>query len=166
MNLRNLFLELAFISVFGIAATARANTVDVCINPLTDVRFDSTGVFFTGSAPIYPGGTIAQSSTPIDCSKITATRIGTFFTVGGLVAGLPASAAQDVAMVTWHFRLKKGAFDTIGPVQGNGTGGATPGQTYPQTVVGSVKGAAPANGQATVTVLDPTGFAFEISAPG
>ena len=162
---RNLVVAIVFTVVFATALSANAKTVDVCLNPTTDARFDSTGTFFTASAPIYEGGTIAQSSSPIDCSTIAAKPIGTFFTVGGLVAGLPASAAQDVAMVTWHFRLVKGAFDTIGPVQGNGAGGATPGQTYPQTVVGSTKGAASANGQATVTVLDPTGFVFEIKAP-
>jgi hypothetical protein len=162
MKLRSFMLGITFTSFCTMAAYARATTVDVCVNPATDARFDSTGTFFTGSAPIYAGGTIAQSSSAIDCTKITATPIGTFFTVGGLVAGLPASAAQDVAMVTWHFRLAKGAFDTIGPVQGNGAGGATPGQTYPQTEVGATNGAAPSNGQATVTVLDTTGFALEI----
>ena len=82
------------------------------------------------------------------------------------MAGLPASAPQDTAIVTWHFRLADGSFDTIGPVEGNGAGGATPGQTYPQTIVGSTHGAAPANGEATVTVLDPTGFVFEIRTEG
>jgi len=56
------------------------------------------------------------------------------------VAGLPASAPQDTAIVTWHFRLADGSFDTIGPVEGNGAGGATPGQTYQQTIVGSTHG--------------------------
>ena len=122
----NLVVAIVFTVLFATVLSASAKTVDVCLNPTTDARFDSTGTFFTASAPVYDGGTIAQSSSPIDCSTITAKPIGTFFTVGGLVAGLPASAAQDVAMVTWHFRLAKGAFDTIGPVQGNGAGGATP----------------------------------------
>jgi hypothetical protein len=70
----------------------------------------------------------------------------------------------DTALVTWHFRIGNGAFDTIGPVQGNGAGGATPGQKYPQTIVGSAGGAV-GNGQAIVTALDPSGFVFEIKTP-
>lgn len=161
MKARTLVLIVA-VTISVMAQAAWAVTVDVCVNPVTDARFDTTGTLFTGSAPIYAGGTIAQSNSAIDCTKITATPIGTFFTVGGVVAGLPASDPKDVAMVTWHFRLAKGSFDTAGPTQGNGAGGATPGQTYPQTVIGSTFGVAPANGQATVTVLDTTGFAFEI----
>ena len=160
MKLRATLLILAFGFVCAAAAPASAITVDVCVNAATDARFDSTGTFFTASAPIYPAGTIAQSASPIDCTTITAKSIGTFFTVGGLVAGLPASDPKDVAAVTWHFRVGSKAFDTIGPVQNVGPGG-----TYPQTIVGETHGASKANGEATVTSLDPTGFAFEINAP-
>ena len=160
MKFRAILISLAFGSVCAAAAPASAITVDVCVNAAKDARFDSTGTFFTASAPIYPAGTIAQSATPVDCTAITAKSIGTFFTVGGLVAGLPASDPKDVAMVTWHFRLGTQAFDTIGPVQG-----VAPGATYPQTIVGETHGASKANGEATVTALDPTGFAFEINAP-
>ncbi len=161
MKSQTILIGLALAGVCAAAPPASAITVDVCVNAATDARFDSTGTFFTASAPIYPAGTIAQSATPIDCTAITAKSIGTFFTVGGLVAGLPASDPKDVAMVTWHFRVGTQAFDTIGPVQGVGTGGS-----YPQTIVGETHHASKANGEATVTSLDPTGFAFEINAPG
>ncbi len=166
MGSRKIFLGLALASACLMMAprVARAVTLGVCATAAADAKFDSTNTFFTATAPIYPGGTIAQSSTPVDCSSITAKSIGTFFTMGALVAGLPASAPNDTALVTWHFRVGGQALDTIGPVQGNGAGGATPGQTYPQTIVGTA-GGGPANGKATVTVPDPTGFVFENKTP-
>jgi hypothetical protein len=100
MKFINLILAIIFISTFAIAASARALTIDVCADAATDARFDSTKTFFTAAAPIYPGGTIAQSTTPVDCTKINATPIGTFFTVGGVIAGLAASGADDLAIVT------------------------------------------------------------------
>jgi hypothetical protein len=142
------------------AGAARALTVDVCVNAGTDARFDSTGNFFTGSAPIYPGGTLSVSASAIDCSSVAAAPIGTFFTNGGIVAGLPASAPDDLAIVTWHFRIGNHAFDTIGPVKVVPAGGK-----YPQVVVGATSGLRP-NDQAIVTALDPTGFVFEVSVPG
>jgi hypothetical protein len=160
MKLRKLSLLLTALVIGASAARAMAITVDVCINANTDARFDTTGHFFTGSAPVYPSGTLAVSGTPIDCTSVTVTPIGTFFTNGGVVAGLPASEANDVALVTWHFRVGNRAFDTIGPVKSVPAGG-----TYPQTVVGATGGLSTSNNQATVTALDSTGFVFEITAP-
>jgi hypothetical protein len=160
-NLRNLIVVLTVMSLCTTARSALARTLDVCANAATDARFDSTNTFFVASAPIYPGGTIAQSATAIDCTKITATSVGTFFTIGGLVAGLPASSAQDVGMVTWHFRVGNTALDTVGPVQNSGT----PGFSYPQTIIGNT-GPGPSRGVATVTNLDPSGFVFEIKTRG
>ena len=162
MTLGKAMMGLAVLTIFAMSAPAMALTIDICANAATDARFDSTNTFFTASAPIYPGGTIAQSSTAVDCSLITTASIGTFFTMGAFVNGLPASDPKDLAIVTWHFRIGHQAFDTIGPVQGAATGGATPGQTYPQTIVGSTGGN---KGTAIVTVLDPTGFVFEVKTP-
>jgi hypothetical protein len=148
---------LATLMMLAATAQALAITVDVCATAATDARFDSTGKFFTAAAPIYSGGTIAQSTTPIDCSTITATPIGTFFTVGAFVTGLAGAGADDLALVTWHFRIGSRAFDTIGPVQATG-GVFAAGQTYPQTVVGATHGIAAANSEATVTTLDSSGF--------
>ena len=92
MKLIRLSLILSALLIGATAARAIALTVDVCVNAATDARFDSTGFFFTGSAPIYPGGTFAVSGSPIDCTAVTTPSIGTFFTNGGVVAGLPASA--------------------------------------------------------------------------
>jgi hypothetical protein len=160
MKARNLVM-LALLGLFATARSALAIDLDVCANAATDARFDSTNTFFVASAPIYPGGSIAQSSTAIDCTKITATPIGTFFTVGGLVAGLPASSSVDVGMVTWHFRTGNTALDTAGPVQNSGT----PGLSYPQTIIGNT-GPGPSKGVATVTNLDPSGFVFELKTRG
>ncbi len=164
MKLAKSTMGLALLLIGALAAPAMAVTIDVCATAATDARFDSTGTFFTAAAPIYPGGTIAQSNTAVDCSQITAAKIGTFFTNGAFVNGLPAADPKDLALVTWHFRVGNQAFDTVGPVQGAATGGATPGQTYPQTVIGSSM-RNPVSGVATVKVLDPTGFVFEIKTP-
>jgi hypothetical protein len=163
-TLKSVFL-LTALMILAATAQAFALTIDVCANAAIDARFDSTGKFFTAAAPIFPGGTIAQSATAIKCADITATPIGTFFTVGAFVAGLSGAGTDDLALVTWHFRIGKRAFDTIGPVQAAG-GVFAPGQTYPQTLVGSTRGLTAANGQATVTTLDPSGFVFELKAPG
>ncbi len=166
-TVRSVF-ALTLVLLCATAAPAMALTVDVCVNPAVDARADSTGIFFAATAPIYPGGTIATSNTPIDCTAVTATPIGTFFTNGAFVEGLPASDAKDRALVLWHFRIGKRAFDTVGPTQGSATGpGAVPGQTYPQIVIGAAKGTPVAAGKttATVTNLDPTGFVFEVAVP-
>jgi hypothetical protein len=162
-TLKSIFL-LTVLMILATTAPAFALTIDVCATAATDARFDSTGKFFTAAAPIYPGGTIAPSSTAINCADITATPIGTFFTIGSFVAGLAGAGTDDLALVTWHFRIGSRAFDTIGPVQAAG-GVFAPGQTYPQTVVGSTHGLTAANGEATVTTLDPSGFVFELKAP-
>jgi len=165
--MKPILLSLILFSLMPLS-TARAKmpggqtlTVQVCLNPATDARFDTTKVFFAATAPIFAAGTIAVSATPIDCTSVTAKPIGTFFTNGAIVNGLPASAPDDVALVTWHFRIGDRAFDTIGPVKGVPAGG-----TYPQTVVGATHGLTPSNQEATVTTLDPTGFVFEITVPG
>jgi hypothetical protein len=155
------FLSVLLVSTgCAIAAPALAASIDVCLSA-PDHRFDSTGTFFTASAPIYPGGTIEKSSSAVDCSKIGAAPIGTFFTNGAIVGGLPASDPKDIALVTWHFRIGNRAFDTVGVVQN-----VAPGQSFPQTIVGSTHGAAAPNGEATATKLDPTGLVFEVTYPG
>jgi hypothetical protein len=160
MNARHFLTVLLVVISCANAAPALAGSVDVCL-VAADHRFDSTGKFFTDSAPVYPGGTIEESSSAIDCTKIAATPIGTFFTNGAIVSGLPASDPTDIALVTWHFRIGSRGFDTVGVVQN-----VAPGQTFPQTIVGSTHGAAAANGEATVIRLDPTGLVFEVTYPG
>ena len=160
MNVRHFLSVLLAATACAIAAPALAARIDVCFNPGVNARFDSTNTFFVGSAPIYPGGTIAKSNSPINCSGITAAPIGTFFTNGGFVEGLLASGPNDVALVTFHFRIGSRAFDTVGVVQA-----VAPGHTYLMTIVGSTHGGA-ANGHATVTNLDPTTLVFEVTYPG
>ena len=160
MNARHFLSVLLVTIACAVAAPVLAASIDVCFNPAVDARFDSTTTFFVASAPIYPGGTITKSNSPIDCSRITAAPIGTFFTNGGFVEGLPASGPNDIALVTFHFRIGSRAVDTVGVVQA-----VAPGHTYPLTIVGSAHGGA-ASGLATVTNLDPTTLVFEVTYPG
>lgn len=167
--MRQAGFPLALAMAMTMAAPALAKTWDVCVNPATDVRFstesvNSAPVFFVGAAPIFPSGTLGDHGLAA-CPDISRAA-GTFFAMGGQVAGLPAAASGDGDFVFWHFRLKKGSFDTMGPAETGGDG-----TKYPQTIIGSTNGAGPANGQATVTTLVPPGVSsppleFRIALPG
>jgi hypothetical protein len=132
----------------------------VCIDQSKDVRTSTeTNVvgaatlprFFVGAAPVYPAGTVTTTATACTPAALgNATQVGTFFAVGGLVAGLPQSTTpspSDGFLVLWHFRITgKGAFDTTGPTR------TTP--TYGQTIIGSTNpGLVPTHGTALVTNL-------------
>lgn len=133
---------------------------DVCLNPATDARPNTEGSAFTAVAIILPGGTIPTGGVS-DCSTLASQSIGTFFANGRFVVGLPNAGASDVAFVIWHFRLAKGSFDTMGPVESGPQG-----TTYPQTIVGATGGFGPAKGAAQVTTLDSSGYQFEIRLTG
>ena len=151
----------------------------VCVDENKDARFSTettpttppTPNFFVAAAPIYPGNTVTSTSTT-DCSPATvgATQVGTFFTIGGFVNGLPGSGTAnmtDLFLVLWHFRITgRGAFDTTGPVRSTAT--------YGQTIIGSTNpGLVPTHGTATVTAMTTgtatTGpfplLAFRITTP-
>jgi hypothetical protein len=151
----------------------------VCVDENKDARFSTestpttppTPNFFVAAAPVYPGNTVTSTATT-DCSPTTvkATQVGTFFTIGGFVNGLPGSgtaSTADLFLVLWHFRITgKGAFDTTGPVRSTAT--------YGQTIIGSTNpGLVPTHGTATVTAMATgtatTGalplLAFKITTP-
>src|SRR5262245_523080 len=137
---------------------------DVCVDPTQDVVPDLVGAPHTFPAPgdgfvavgiIVPVGVIPTTKTgdtPPACSTFT-NRIGTFFARGRIVAGLPNAEADDLAYVSWHFRLAGGSLETGGPVK------AAP--RYPQLVLGK-SGHVDAGREVTVVVLDPTGFQFRL----
>jgi len=162
---------LAAAMVLATAMPAMARSWVVCVDTTKDARFSTeatngNNLFFAAAAPIYPGNT--NVATAADCTPATlnATQVGTFFTIGGGIAGLPVSTPADMAdqfFVLWHFRIdNKGAFDTTGPVR------STP--TYPQTIIGSTNpGLVPAHGRAKVTNLTNgtagTVLTFKITTP-
>ncbi len=139
-------------SAFAKPAKSKPGVYDVCLNPKTDVKVDTTSTFFVGVGVIVPVGTIPNPDTATSCSTYEAEAIGTFFASGGLIGGLKFAEPDDAAFVTWHFRIesgkKVGAFDTMGPVESS----STP-VSYPQTIIGSTGGLAPAKGVAEVTPI-------------
>jgi len=138
---------------------------DVCVDPAQDVVPDLVGLPHTFPGPgdgfvavgiIVPVGVIPTTKagdTPPACSTFAGARIGTFFARGRIVAGLPNAEADDLAYVSWHFRLAGGSLETGGPVK------AAP--RYPQLVLGK-SGHVGAGREVTVVVLDPTGFQFRL----
>ncbi|HZO82764.1 MAG TPA: hypothetical protein VFB33_13800 [Candidatus Binataceae bacterium] len=151
---------LAAAMVVATAMPAMARSWVVCVDTAKDARFSSetvapssTPLFFTAAAPIYPGGTdvsAAMNCASSGAGSVNATQVGTFFTLGSFVNGLPGSTAADLMdqfFVLWHFRIDgKGAFDTTGPTRSSAT--------YPQTIIGSTNpGLVPTHGKATVTNL-------------
>lgn len=157
---------LAAAMVIATAMPAMARSWVVCVDQNKDVRpsteiVDANPVFFVAAAPIYPGG--ANVSAATDCTPATVgkAQVGTFFTFGGLVAGLPQSTPanpSDEFYVVWHFRIiGDGAFDTTGVVRSS--------PTYLQTITGSTNtGLVPNHGAATITNLT-TGTASTGPAP-
>lgn len=151
---------LAAAMVLATAMPAMARSWVVCVDTTKDARFSketvppsSTPLFFTAAAPIYPGLTDVSAATNCESSgagSVNATQVGTFFTLGAFVNGLPASTAadaNDLFYVIWHFRIdNRGGFDTTGPTRAT--------TTYPQTIIGSTNpGLVPTHGKATVTNL-------------
>jgi hypothetical protein len=161
---------LAAAMVFATAMPAMARSWVVCVDTTKDARFSTeatagNNLFFAAAAPIYPVTT--DTTTATNCTPAmlnNATQVGTFFTIGGGINGLPQSTTPDLAdmfFVLWHFRITgSGAFDTTGPVRSG---------TYAQTIIGSTNpGLVPTHGKAIVTTLTTgaaTVLAFRITTP-
>lgn len=116
-------------STSGVLAADRA-LFDVCVDPSTAVFVPSDappgpvpglpppGSLLTAAGIIVPAGTIPEGGTLADCSDVADARIGTFFVRGNIVLGLPAAAADDLAYVSWQFRVdNRGTIETTGPVK-------------------------------------------------
>jgi hypothetical protein len=98
--MRRTGFPLALAIAMTMAAPALAKTWDVCVNPATDVRFSTESVnsaplFFVGAAPIFPSGTLGDHGLAA-CPDISRAA-GTFFAMGGQVAGLPAYPARRLS---------------------------------------------------------------------
>ena len=93
---------------------------DVCVNPATAVVSNgfAPGSVLTAAGIIVPAGTIPNGGAATDCTDVAGARIGTFFVRGNIVLGLPAAAADDLAYVSWQFRVdNQGTVETTGPVK-------------------------------------------------
>jgi hypothetical protein len=161
---------LAAAMVFATAMPAMARSWVVCVDTTKDARFSTeatagNNLFFAAAAPIYPGNTVTTTATDCTPTTLKATQIGTFFTIGGGINGLPQSTppdTMDMFFVLWHFRITgRGAFDTTGPVRSS--------PSYPQTIIGSTNpGLVPTHGKAQVINLTTgvaTLLAFKIITP-
>ena len=85
---------LAVAMVFATAMPAMARSWVVCVDTTKDARFSTeatagNNLFFAAAAPIYPGNTVTTTATDCTPSTLKATQVGTFFTIGGGINGLP-----------------------------------------------------------------------------
>lgn len=129
-----------------------AGSFDVCYNP-QDIK--TTGGLVTIAAPIFAGGTIPFSFSPINCDEITAPKLGTAFAIGSLEQGLRYAGPVDTMQITLLLRLFGGDKLTAHGVAKRGIG-----QSYDFTVVG--ENGLETGALAVLVNLDPSGSAFEI----
>ncbi|MFT4582703.1 MAG: hypothetical protein ACI915_001302 [Gammaproteobacteria bacterium] len=188
MKAQHVALGLTALAVLSLPLAANAHddgggknrSFDVCVNPLVDFALGdndgsgtpTAGDTFTAVGGIYPKGSVPEGAPPFDdCSGVVADRIGTFYTNGHFVRpldpadpagpGFPGAAADDLALVTWHFLIDgQGSVDTIGPVKA-----VADGRSYPQTVVGGTGRFKGSKGTAKTTSLGGGGFQFSMKIP-
>ena len=94
--------------VMATAMPAMAKSWVICVDTTKDARFSTSNTFFVGAAPIYPGNTNVSAAADCSIATIGKSTFGTFFALGGLVAGLPGSTTSnpnDQFYVAWHFRI-------------------------------------------------------------
>jgi hypothetical protein len=113
-----LFLAATVILASGSVASAKnGGLFEVCVDP-AEAIFNPTppvaGSVLTASGIIVPVGTI-PSGGAANCDDLAGARIGTFFVRGNFVAGLPTAAANDLAYVSWEFRV-----DNVGTIETSG----------------------------------------------
>lgn len=144
-------LVIGLLMLFRCAAWA--GSFDVCYNP-QDIQLQ--GRLVTIAAPIFAGGTIPFSFSPINCDEITAPKLGTAFATGSVVSGLRYAGVIDTMMVTLELRIYGGDKLLLAGVTKRGIG-----QSY-DLVVSGANGLVPAAGVVVVVNLDPLGTAFEI----
>ena len=110
----------AIVLASGSVASAKNGALfEVCVDPLSAVVTNDfqPGSLLTASGIIVPVGTI-NAATSTDCSNIADERIGTFFVRGNIVAGLPTAELDDLAYVSWEFRVDNvGTIETTGIVK-------------------------------------------------
>jgi hypothetical protein len=121
--MKRLWLGFAVALLLGSAPVVMAldkPLFEVCVNPATAIFSNgfNPGSVLTAAGIIVPVGTIPAGGALADCSDVADARIGTFFVRGNIVAGLPAAAANDLAYVSWQFRLDdQDMVESTGPVK-------------------------------------------------
>jgi hypothetical protein len=95
---------------------------EVCVNPATAVFIPgpgpTPGSLLTAAGIVVPVGTIPEGGADADCSDVADASIGTFYVRGNIVLGLPAAAANDLAYVSWQFKVgDQDVLETTGPVK-------------------------------------------------
>jgi hypothetical protein len=115
-----LVFAVAIVLASGSIASAKNGALfEVCVDPLSAVVTNDfqPGSLLTASGIIVPVGTI-RATTSTDCSNIAGEQIGTFFVRGNIVGGLPTAEPDDLAYVSWEFRVDNvGTIETTGIVK-------------------------------------------------
>jgi hypothetical protein len=104
----------------SVASAKQGPLFEVCVDPATAVFSNgfNPGSVLTASGIIVPVGTIPAGGAASDCSDVADARIGTFFVRGNIVGGLPTAEADDLAYVSWEFRVDNvGTIETTGIVK-------------------------------------------------
>jgi len=115
-----LVFAVAIVLASGSIASAKNGALfEVCVDPLSAVVTNDfqPGSLLTASGIIVPVGTIS-AATLANCSNIAGEQIGTFFVRGNFVGGLPTAEPDDLAYVSWEFRVDNvGTIETTGIVK-------------------------------------------------
>ena len=144
---------------------------DVCV-AFTDAAFNESGDGQVGLSMgdgvggvglILPIGTVPEDgSGDPTCNAYDSSRIGSFYTRGVIIAGLPRAASDDFGYMDWHFKIDGvGAFNTTGPINNGALG-----STYPHTIIGGTGRYRGINGELTTLVLAPGGFQIRVFLRG
>jgi hypothetical protein len=154
-----LVLAVAIVLASGSVASAKNGALfEVCVDPLSAVVTNDflPGSLLTASGIIIPVGTI-NGATSADCTNIAGERIGTFFVRGNIVGGLPTAEPDDLAYVSWEFRV-----DNVGTIETTGIVKTTSPYFQPiAAATGSYHSLQ--DRQVRTDALDATGFQFLIS---
>lgn len=115
-----LVFAVAIVLASGSVASAKNGALfEVCVNGDDAVLTDgfNPGSLLTASGIIVPVGTLPTTPNCLD-PDVLAARIGTFFVRGNIVGGLPTAEADDLAYVSWEFRVDNvGTIETTGIVK-------------------------------------------------
>jgi hypothetical protein len=155
-----LVFAVAIVLASGSVASAKNGALfEVCVDPLSAVVTNDflPGSLLTASGIIVPVGTISDT-TLTNCSNIAGERIGTFFVRGNIVGGLPTAEPDDLAYVSWEFRV-----DNVGTIETTGIVKTTTPYFQPiAAATGSYHSLQ--DRQVRTDVLGADGFQFLISA--
>jgi hypothetical protein len=160
---RVLLFATAVILASGSVASARNGALfEVCVDPATAIFSNgfNPGSVLTASGIIVPVGTIPIGGAEADCSDVADARIGTFFVRGNIVGGLPTAEDDDLAYVSWEFRV-----DNVGTIETTGIVKTT--NSYLQPIAAATgRYHSLQDRQVRTDVLAPGGFQFRETVAG